>query len=222
VHWARPVAVHEVGHHEIRHHDGGAARFTVATGKGSFNCRSLIVATGGLTVPAIGATDFGYRLARQFGLKVVEPRPALVPLTMPQAWLAQFGGLAGLSFDCQTRCGRPAFREAALVTHRGLSVPAILQVSSYWQQAGRDTPVELDLFPDQDPAALLAEHRRSHATLGALLSDYLPKRFAAAWAESLDYRLPLAELSNRAIDAAAQALHRWPRASGTLGFDKAE
>src|SRR6185436_11202823 len=110
--------------------------------QGTFRARAMVVATGGLSIPKIGATSFGYRIAGQFGVPVIAPQPALVPLAAPPEWLAQFGALSGASFDAIASCAgdsrageAPAFREAALITHRGLSGPAILHVSSYWQLA---------------------------------------------------------------------------------------
>jgi predicted Rossmann fold flavoprotein len=139
--WQRPSVV--LG---VTQHDAGG--FSVNTDQGEHSRASLVIATGGLTVPKIGATPFGYRVAEQFGLKVVPPRPALVPLALDPAWLARFGELSGASFDSIASCAGPKFREQTLLTHRGLSGPAILQASSYWQQAGGREPVVIDLLPD--------------------------------------------------------------------------
>ena len=181
------------------------------------------MATGGLSIPKTGATPFGYRIAEQFGLAVVAPKPALVPLAAPPEWLAQFGALSGASFDTVASCAGRQFRESALITHRGLSGPAILQISSYWQFAGGRGAVELDLFPGRDALAWLALHRRSKSPLGALLAEFLPRRFAQSFAVAHGWTQPLAGLPNAAIEAIAQALKRWRiQPSGTLGFEKAE
>jgi predicted Rossmann fold flavoprotein len=225
VQWAIPVTVERVARPA-----GGEQGFEVTTNKGTYRSTALVVATGGLSIPKIGATPFGYRLAEQFGLNIVPPKPALVPLALPPEWLAQFGALSGSSFDAVMSCVEqprgadwPAFREAALVTHRGLSGPSILQVSSYWQQGGARGPVAMDLLPDLDAAAWLNEHRRDQQTLGALLAEHLPRRFAMSFAELHGWTQPLAQLSNATLATIAQTLKGWPlQPSGTLGYAKAE
>jgi len=225
VQWAMPVTVERVARLAE-----GEPGFAVATNKGSYRTRALVVATGGLSIPKIGATPFGYRLAEQFGLNIVPPKPALVPLALPPEWLARFGALSGSSFDAVMSCVEqprgadwPAFREAALVTHRGLSGPSILQVSSYWQQGGARGPVAMDLLPDLDAAAWLDEHRRGQQTLGALLAEHLPRRFAISFAELHGWTQPLAQLSNAVRATIAETLKGWPlQPSGTLGYAKAE
>jgi len=131
--------------------------FSVATDQGDFDCRSLIVATGGPSIPKMGATDFGYRVARQFGLKVVPPRPGLVPLTFDAALHERLDDLAGISIDASVGCGKARFADALLFTHRGLSGPAILQISSYWRD-GQE--IAVDLAPGIDILAALKEARR--------------------------------------------------------------
>src|SRR6185312_16413799 len=133
VHWAMPCAVNGV----TRGGDG----FAVATAFGDVRCASLVIATGGLTVPKLGATPFGYRIAEQFGLAIVPPKPALVPLAFAPDALARYGDLSGVSVDAEVSCGEGRFRENLLFTHRGLSGPAILQISSYWD--GR-APLTID------------------------------------------------------------------------------
>ncbi|MBX9903635.1 MAG: NAD(P)/FAD-dependent oxidoreductase [Burkholderiales bacterium] len=229
VQWAMPVTVERVAR-LVGGEQEDAPGFEVATNKGSYRTHALVVATGGLSIPKIGATPFGYRLAEQFGLNIVPPKPALVPLALPPEWLAQFGALSGSSFDAVMSCVElprgahwPAFREAALVTHRGLSGPAILQVSSYWQFGGARGPVAMDLLPDLDAAAWLNEHRRDQQTLGALLAEHLPRRFAISFAELHGWTQPLAQLSNATLAGIAQTLKGWPlQPSGTLGYAKAE
>ena len=221
--WAQQCAVQ--GIEQIDNGDG--MRFSVATSRGSFRCQSLVIATGGLAAPAIGASPFGYKVAEQFGLHVVPPKPALVPLALAPETLAPLKPLAGASLDAGTRCGDGAFRENVLITHRGLSGPAILQVSSYWQMQeygrGKKQPIEIDLLPGLDADAWLAEQRRSKAQLSSLLAEHLPRRFAQEWCALFGWAKPLNELSKRELELAAQALKGWAlMPSGTLGYAKAE
>ena len=221
VRWAHPCAVDSV-----TRIDSGGMRFSVATDQGPFQCESIVVATGGLALPQIGATPFGYKLAGQFGLAIVKPRPALVPLALAPEVLERLKALSGVSIDAIAHCAgrQPAFRENVLITHRGLSGPAILQVSSYWQaEEGGQQPVEIDLLPDQDARAWLARHRHSKGLLENLLAEVLPRRFAHEWCALAGWQRPLNEMSNRDIEAAAARLKAWPlMPSGTLGFAKAE
>jgi predicted Rossmann fold flavoprotein len=224
VQWAMPCAVHHI--ERIENHEEGL-RFAVATGLGTFRCQSLVIATGGLAAPKIGASPFGYRIAEQFGLRVVPPKPALVPLALAPETLDPLKPLAGASLDAGTHCAGGSFRENVLITHRGLSGPAILQISSYWQMqeygGGKKQPVEIDLLPDLDAAAWLAEHRRSKALLSNLLAERLPRRFAHEWCALFGWAKPVNELSQRELGAAAQALKGWALLpSGTLGYAKAE
>ena len=201
--------------------------FEVDTGRGPVRAHQLVVATGGLAIPKIGATDFGYRLARQFGHKVVEPRPALVPLSFDAAAWAPFVPLAGASLpvDISTGSGRTkaSFREDLLFTHRGLSGPAVLQISSYWRPGEALT---LDLLPRQDPLATLqAAKQQSKRQVGNLLATLLPQRLADAWLLQLaiDPAKPIAELRDRDLQRLAESLSRWSlKPSGTEGFRKAE
>lgn len=215
VEWRQPCEVRSVAR--------SAEGFDVETAMGPIRARSLVVATGGLTVPRIGATPFAYRLAGQFGLAVVAPKPALVPLSFAPDLLARYGDLAGVSLEAEVACAGGRFREALLFTHRGLSGPAILQVSSYWQRAGAAEPIRIDLLPGVDARAWLAAERRSRATLAALLAERLPRRFAQQWCEGHGWTLPLAQMADRALDEVVQALTDWRvQPSGTLGFNKAE
>jgi hypothetical protein len=198
-------------------------RFVVETARGPVRCASLVVATGGLTVPKIGATPFAYRLAEQFGLAVMPPKPALVPLSFDPELLSRYGDLAGVSIDAEASCGPGRFRENLLFTHRGLSGPAILQVSSYWQQAGASEPIRIDLLPGVDARAWLAQERRSRATLATLLAQRLPRRFAQQWCAAHELDGAMTQLSDRALEEAARALGDWRvQPSGTLGYNKAE
>jgi predicted Rossmann fold flavoprotein len=225
VQWAMPVEIRSVS--RLTGDEGG---FEVTTTRGSHHARAVVVATGGLSIPKIGATPFGLRLAEQFGIPVVPPKPALVPLAAPPEWLQRFGALAGSSFDAVTSCADiprsekyPSFRESALITHRGLSGPAILQVSSYWQMGGARGPVSIDLMPGVDAAGWLAEHRRSQQTPGNMLAEVLPRRFATSFAELHGWTQPMAQISNAVAGAIAQTLKDWRiQPSGTLGYAKAE
>jgi predicted Rossmann fold flavoprotein len=212
--WWQPCEVREV-----TRGDG----FRAETSRGPVRAAALVVATGGLTVPKIGATAFAYRLAEQFGLAVVPPKPALVPLTLAPELLARYGDLAGVSVEAQAWCGDGRFHESLLFTHRGLSGPAILQVSSYWQQAGAAEPIHIDLLPGVDARAWLAEERRSRATLATVLAQRLPRRFAQQWCEAHALEGAMAQLPDRVLDEAARSLADWRvRPSGTLGYNKAE
>jgi len=194
--------------------------FAIATSQGPVTCTSLVVATGGLTVPKIGATPFAYRLAEQFGLSVVPPRPGLVPLAFSTEFVAQFGTLACVSADVEVRCGESRFRENLLFTHRGLSGPAVLQISSYWN--GR-TPVVVDLMPDVDAARWLAEHAKSSAHLGNVLAERLPARLAHQWCVAHDAAVPIRTLPDERLGVVGALLNAWKvHPSGTLGYNKAE
>jgi predicted Rossmann fold flavoprotein len=197
--------------------------FRVETAMGALECESLVVATGGLTVPKIGATPFAYQLAAQFALGVVAPKPALVPLSFDPELLARYGDLAGVSLEVEASCDGGRFREALLFTHRGLSGPSILQVSSYWQRANAAEPIRVNLLPGVDARAWLGAQRRSKATLAGLLAERIPKRLAQQWAEGHGWTTAVAELSDRVLDEAARALSDWNvQPSGTLGYNKAE
>lgn len=204
-----------------------AAGFELDTDAGPVAAGQLVVATGGLSIPKIGATDFGHRLARQFGHRVVEPRPALVPLTFDAATWAPFGALAGLPLPVRIRTGSGKqggdFLEDLLFTHRGLSGPAVLQISSFWR-AGQ--PLQIDLHPGAPLDGALAQakqHDRRH--LGNVLAGHLPQRLAQAWLARLGLppEKPMPELRDRDLAALAASLHRWELApSGTEGWKKAE
>jgi predicted Rossmann fold flavoprotein len=179
-----------------------------------------VIATGGPSIPKLGATGFAYDLARRFGLKVVEPRPALVPLTLPGDE-ALFRALSGVATDVVASTAKGRFREAALFTHRGLSGPAILQISSYWRHGAA---IHIDFLPDEAPDWLLAAKRtRPRATLRAVLGGHLPDRLAEALAERLETSGELANLPDRVLTDAGRRLHAWPfHPNGTEGFAKAE
>ena len=212
VEWRMPCAVQAV-----RRDDGG---FRVITAQGDVTCSSLVVATGGLTVPKVGATPFGYRLAEQFGLDVVPPTPALVPLAMPPEFLAKFGPLSGVSVEVEASHGPGRFHENLLFTHRGLSGPAVLQVSSYWD--GRAS-IAINLLPDVDVASWLGTHVGSSARVDNVLAERLPARLAREWCLAHDVAVPIRSLSSERLQALGTQLNKWQvQPSGTLGFNKAE
>jgi predicted Rossmann fold flavoprotein len=202
---------------DIDHADG---RFRVTTAKGIADAPALVIATGGPAIPKLGATGFAYDLARRFGLKVVEPRPALVPLTLgPEQ--ALFRDLSGVSTPVAARAGKTAFREAALFTHRGLSGPAILQVSSYWRHG---ESIAIDFLPDQ-PKGWLREAKRAEPRLGlrSLLGRHLPDRLATTLAERIALPAELGNSRDALLEQAEAQLAGWSFApNGTEGFAKAE
>jgi predicted Rossmann fold flavoprotein len=203
--------------HEVAHADG---QYRVTTGRGIATAPSLVIATGGPSIPKMGATGFAYDLARQFGLKIVQPRPALVPLTL-SGEDALFRELSGVSADVVARCGKTRFREAALFTHRGLSGPAILQISSYWTHGDQ---IGIDYLPDQ-PANWLIEAKRTtpKATVRRLLRAALPERLADVLCDQIGLDGDLGTLSDRALLAAQTRLADWLfRPNGSEGYAKAE
>jgi predicted Rossmann fold flavoprotein len=198
--------------------DDSSGEFTVDAGKEHFAAPALIVATGGLSIPKIGATAFGYDIARQFGVPIEPCRPALVPFTLSGAEHTQFADLMGVSAPVILTCGKRSFREKLLFTHRGLSGPAILQISSYWKQT---QAIRIDWAPERGLLAPLREAnaRRDAAALKAALRVELPARLA-------DRLLEIASpqsWTNHALDALEQRLHSWAiTPSGTEGYEKAE
>jgi predicted Rossmann fold flavoprotein len=196
------------------------AHFVVETNRGTFKSESLVVATGGLSIPKLGATDFGYRVARQFGVHIVRPEPALVPFTLAPRDLASFKELSGVSVPAVVRCRDAEFAENFLVTHRGLSGPAILQISSYWSHG---EAISIDLLPGKDARHLFDARRTSAIELSTLLGSHLPKRFAQVWCETFASSKPLKNFSDAELDSLAARLHDWRIApAGTEGFPKAE
>ncbi len=227
VHWAMPCHIEQVEQlpGEI------AQPWRLTTDQGSFRSQSLVVACGGLAIPKIGATPFGYRLAEQFAIPVVPPRPALVPLALTPDLLEPLKPMAGATLDALARLGPAGFRENVLITHRGLSGPAILQISSYWQMqeytTGKKQPVEIDLLPGIDAAEWLETHRQGRIHLPNLLAEHLPRRFAQEWCALYGgdkaVNRPIGELGRRELEQIAEKLNAWPlMPAGTLGFAKAE
>lgn len=202
---------------DVSHADG---QFHVMFGGRIATAPALVIATGGPAIPKLGATGFAYDLARQFGLKVVEPRPALVPLTLG-ADAALFRELSGVATPVVARCGKAAFAEAALFTHRGLSGPAILQVSSYWRHGDS---IGIDFLPRAGRDwAVAAKRARPRATFRSLLGSQLPDRLAEALSDRIGLIGDLANLTDRALADAERSLADWRfTPNGSEGFAKAE
>jgi predicted Rossmann fold flavoprotein len=218
----QPCAVREV--RATDSHSTG--RYDLETDQGTVNARNVVIATGGLSIPKIGATDFGYRIARQFGLRVISPRPALVPLTFDgEAW-APYSQLAGLSLPVTIETGtgknRVTFHEDLLFTHRGLSGPAVLQISSYWREG---EAIRINLAPETD---LLAELKRAKAGSRKLIANelagFVPSRLADAWSQQdAALQRPINEAPDKALATLAERLAHWTLVpTGTEGYKKAE
>jgi len=197
-------------------------KFHVSTSRGDFNSTALVIATGGLSIPKTGATPFGYHVAEQFGIPITKLKPGLVPLTFaPDDW-KPYAELTGVSLDVTVSFGKQSFRENMLVTHRGLSGPAILQISSYWQHG---EPLHINLLPACDMATLLDEQKGSKKLLSNYLTQWFPKSFAEAWCAQLAgiENKPLNQYNDKQRKQIAAALHGWQiTPSGTLGYTKAE
>ncbi|HZR03555.1 MAG TPA: NAD(P)/FAD-dependent oxidoreductase [Burkholderiales bacterium] len=205
---------------EVRAIEKTPERFLLKTDKGELRSASLVIATGGLSVPKLGASPFGYKVAEQFGLAIVTPRPGLVPLAFDTQELARYGDLSGVSVDALITCHGECFRENLLFTHRGLSGPAILQISSYWTPG---EPIHIDLLPDRSAEAILFANRRSRALPATLLAETLPRRFAQQWCAAMGATQPIDQMSDKALRALADALHDWQvKPCGTSGYAKAE
>ena len=212
VEWAMPCKVNAIGYDGV---------YWLDTSNGQYSADSLVIATGGLSIPQIGATGFGYEIARQFGLNVTPLAPSLVPLTFAAEDIDRLQPLAGISLEATVSCNGASFRDQLLITHKGLSGPAILQISNYWHPGDW---LELNLLPDEDLEALLLEQRRQQDKLLAnWLDQFWPHRFALAWVESHGVNKPLRQYDEREIRTLAQAAHHWRfRPSGTVGYKKAE
>jgi predicted Rossmann fold flavoprotein len=200
-------------------------RFHVGTSRGDFNSVSLVIATGGLSIPKTGATPFGYHVAEQFGIPITKLKPGLVPLTFaPDDW-KPYADLTGVSIDAVVSFGKLSFRENMLVTHRGLSGPAILQISSYWQHG---QPLHIDLLPDRDMQTLLNEQKGSKKLLSNYLAQWFPKYFSEVWCAQLAEHekvenKPLNQYNEKERKLIAAQLHDWQiTPSGTAGYNKAE
>lgn len=202
--------------------DRAGEGFSVALSSGPVRCRSLVVATGGKSIPKMGATGLGYEIAAQFGLPLVETRPALVPLTFEARTLERLNELSGIAVDAVVGCGKTRFAEAMLFTHRGLSGPAILQISSYWRE-GQE--ISVSMLPGIDIFASLkaARAQNGRQALQTALGAYLPKRLAQHIAEQEKASANLADLSDKALQSAANAVNDWRiKPAGSEGYRTAE
>jgi len=220
VSWRMPCRVDEIRR--------DAEVFFLTGPEGPIKTRQLVLATGGMAIPQLGATDFALKVARQFGLKVVEPRPALVPLTFDAGQWKPFAALSGVSLEVMVRCGtgkaKAAFLEDLLFTHRGLSGPAILQISSYWNPG---EPIQIDLAPDQDlENALLQAKPGNRQKLETALATIWPKRLAEQWlatASGQPDSMRMADIPDRILRQLAASIHDWRLTpTGTAGYRKAE
>ncbi|SFN85838.1 NAD(P)/FAD-dependent oxidoreductase [Nitrosospira briensis] len=216
--WQMPCRVNNVSRA-----NAGGGRFMLETDRGTLSAETLVIATGGLSIPQIGASSFGYRIAEQFKLSVTPVRPALVPLIFGSEHPAGFSTLSGISIDAVVSCNGGRFRENLLITHRGLSGPAILQISSYWRPG---ILLHIDLLPDIDAASWLSDHRHGSARLPSLLAQHLPRRFAEAWTQAIvgeRSEVPMNRYSHKDLEQIATQLHDWKIIpDGTAGYKKAE
>lgn len=209
----------ETSVHSVSHDEDG---FVVDTGREQLAAGSLVIATGGRSIPKMGASGFAYEIATQFGLKIVPPRPGLVPLTFSDDMKASLGGLTGVAVDVQVTCGKIRFREALLFTHRGLSGPAILQISSYWREGDE---IMIDLAPDFDLAPLLLQAKRDQPrqTLRVTLSEFLPQRLAGLIGKEFQDPERLADMTDKTLEAVAERINRWClKPQGSEGYRTAE
>lgn len=219
VSWRMPCKIDSIGKE--------GELFRLDTSTGAITAGSVVIATGGLSIPKIGATDFAYRIARQFGLKLVEPRPGLVPLTFGEAAWRPFVALAGIALEVEIETGekksRTRFREDLLFTHRGLSGPAVLQISSFWQPGSALT---LNLVPETDIAETLIEGKSAlKKNLGNLLAQWLPARLAEGWllANGFQPDARIADMPDKQLRRLGESLNRWVVVpDGSEGYRKAE
>lgn len=192
-------------------------KFTIKTDTGEYTSDSLVIATGGISIPQMGATDFGYKIAKQFCLKLTKIVPGLVPFVLKDN---QFSELSGISIDSVINCGGISFRENILFTHKGLSGPAVLQISNYWNEGEE---IRIDLYPNRNLKELLTENKSSKAELVNFLAQYFTKRFSEVWCRVNFPSIPLNRLSDKEIETVAELIHNWIIVPDmTEGFGKAE
>ena len=195
-------------------------QFHVRTSQGTFRSNALVIATGGLSFPKLGASDLGYRIARSFDIALTELKPGLVPLTFQPTERSFYEPLAGVSLPVRIRSGNRSFEEAMLFTHRGISGPAVLQISSYWDES---SPLSIDLLPEKPETELVAGATRSGSTPLQMLSKVWPKRFAESWCERHAPEKPFARCSKEEIESLNESLHDWKQSyAGSEGYPKAE
>ena len=222
----QPCSVKNIALSDVSQRGTASTSYQLESDRGTIACAAVVVATGGLSIPKIGATDFGYRVAKQFGLRLVETRPGLVPLTFDgEAW-APYAQLAGLSLPVRIETGakkaRGEFLEDLLFTHRGLSGPAVLQISSYWREGA---PIRLNLAPETDlPLALIRAKATSRKLIANELATLVPSRLAEAWVQQdTAWQRPIAEATDKALNLLAERLARWELTpTGSEGYKKAE
>lgn len=194
--------------------------FRLKTNRGVMECQCVVVATGGLSFPKLGTSDLGRRLAEKFDLKVVEMRPGLVPLIFGAKDRQIYGDLSGISLDVAISCEKKSFRENLLFTHRGMSGPAILQISSYWKIG---MPLTINLFPDEKIEEWLLSKQQERMELANVLSHRMPRRFVQAWCGEFAPSQPMNHFSMQKLREIAHALHHWQITPGeTEGYEKAE
>jgi predicted Rossmann fold flavoprotein len=232
VHW-QPCSVGKISHamadSDVNNSDSASVAsgvYRLNTARGLVETPHLVIATGGLSIPQLGASDFGYRIAQQFGLRTIAPRPALVPMTFAGEGWAPYASLAGLALPVQITTGskkdRMSFLEDLLFTHRGLSGPAVLQISSYWREG---TPLTIDFAPGTDVAVTLGEAKiRSRKRVANELAQLVPSRLADAWADQdVTLQRPINEATDRALAALSERIAQWQiTPNGTEGYKKAE
>lgn len=195
-------------------------QFQLTSKNQNFLCQSLVVATGGLSIPSLGTSDFGYKIARQFKIKIIEQRPGLVPLTFRPKELEIFKSLSGLSIDVEVSYQKQTFRENMLLTHRGISGPAILQISSYWKP---NTPLKINLLPEIDILKILQKSSQKNILMKTILSRFFPKRFADVFANHYLNNRELNQYSPKELKEVATLLHNWEiTPNKTEGYKKAE
>jgi predicted Rossmann fold flavoprotein len=195
-------------------------QFHVRTSQGTFRSNALVIATGGLSFPKLGASDLGYRIARSFDIALTELKPGLVPLTFQPTERSFYEPLAGVSLPVRIRSANRSFEEAMLFTHRGISGPAVLQISSYWDES---SPLSIDLLPEKPETELVAGATRSGSTPLQMLSKVWPKRFAESWCERHAPEKPFARCSKEEIESLNESLHDWKQSyAGSEGYPKAE
>jgi predicted Rossmann fold flavoprotein len=196
--------------------------YSIKTNKGVYSCSSLVIATGGLSIPKIGATDFGYRIAKQFNLKVTNLLPALVPLTFEEKELEFCKSLAGVSLNASVKFNKTVFNEGLIFTHRGISGPSILQISSYWEIK---QPISINLLPELNMSLILKERRNANPkqNLSNILSDYLPNKLALAICNKLSISKKIGDASNEDLKNISNFVNDWVVIpTGTEGYKTAE
>lgn len=194
--------------------------FVISTDQGIFNATSLVIASGGLSIPQMGATNFGYQVAKQFGLKVSPLRPGLVPLAVLTDEFSVFRQLSGVSLDAVVTCNGASFHENILFTHRGLSDPAILQISSFWREG---ESISIDLLPEVDLEQIIRQDGNISKESGVLLGRFLPKRFVETWLVPMGGSRPINRYAKKELDLLEQSFHNWTiTPTGSEGFGKAE